>query len=662
MNRQEKIDEMILTLARDPVLAHRTLFRHRHPNTMPRFHVEAILNFHSAHPRVENMSFRGSAKSTIAEECIIIKSCFRQHHNLVIIGETEPKAKERLRSIRNEFETNHFIEELFGNLQGPTWGETKIELSTQVMIQAYGRGQALRGSKYLQWRPQFIFCDDLEDEESVLTKDSREKTKSWFWKTLVGAMENPLTDPIRVAATPLHEEAFAVELSKLPEWKVQKVPIEFTDENGRHATWPDKFPLDVIDKLKANYYKAGRSNDYMQEYMCEVVDPKTKIFNTSMFRHEDMLRTYQPVYVVYDPARTIKERSATTGVVAASWIGHRLIVWEAKGKLWRPDEIINDMFEMDDKYRPVAIGVEEDGLNEFIMQPLRHAQMDRGHPLPIRPLKAPKGKIDFIRSLQPFFNAREVIFAGPPGDQARFADISSQLLNFPTGNIDIPNALAYFLKLRPGMPVYDEFNDDNIMEEIRALRSPTYLAANSTGQHTTAALCQLNASGLRILADYVRDGDPGSQLEVIYREAQLAGAGSGHTVRLYAHQRHFEAYDTIGFRYAAAQIPVSCHRGGKDTAGREEFRRLLRKRATGGFAHVICSTEATWTLRALQGGYSRELKSDGSVASEPTNNIYATLMNGLESFLALQSIEQPNEPQPEFAYTENGTPYLTSRR
>lgn len=664
-DREQQKKETILALGRDRVLAHRTLFRHRHPYEMPLFHVRTINLFHSKHPRVEAIEFRGAAKSTIAEECIIIKACLQEHRNMLIIGETEPKAKERLRSIRNEFETNEYIRFLFGNLQGAHWGETEIELSTQRMIQARGRGQSLRGAKYLNWRPDFIFCDDLEDEESVLTKDRREKSKSWYWKTLVASLNDPLNDPIRFAATPLHEEALAVSLSKLEEYTCITVPIEYIDlELGREETsyrvssWPDKYPLSVIDQIKENYRRAGRLNDYAQEYMCQVVDPSTKIFTSGMFIYDpDLTRTYQPVYVVYDPARTVKNTSATTGKVVASWVANRLIVWEASANLWKPDEIINDMFATDDTYKPVAIGVEEDGLNEFIMQPLRHAQMDRGHPIPIRPLKAPKGKIDFIRSLQPFFNAREVVFAGDP---SQFAELSAQLLNFPTGNIDAPNALAYFLKMRPGQPMFDNFNDDNIAEGLNVRRSPCYLAANSNGQHTTAVLVQFNGGGFSVLADYIREGDPGVALEIIYREARLEATPSGHPLKLVAHQRHFAAYDTIGLRAAAAKIPVPCSRGGVDTTGREEIRSYLRRR-TSGFAAVRVSTSAVWTLRAFQGGYCRELDKQGNPTNEPKAGAYALLMNGLEALLANQAIEA-DDNSIEYAYTEGGAQYITMRR
>ena len=100
-------------------------------------------------------------------------------------------------------------------------------------------------------------------------------------------------------------------------------------------------------------------------------------------------------------------------VVVWSWIGRKLVIWAASAKKWLPNETINDMVEVDRDYSPIAIGFEEDGLNEWGLQPIRTEQVARGVILPLRPLKAPKGKLDFIRGLQPYFRAGEVEFVNP---------------------------------------------------------------------------------------------------------------------------------------------------------------------------------------------------------------------------------------------------------
>jgi hypothetical protein len=68
---------------------------------------------------------------------------------------------------------------------------------------------------------------------------------------------------------------------------------------------------------------------------------------------------------------------------------------------WAPDQIIDHIFKIAADYHPVIIGIERDGLEEFILQPLRHEQMRRGAIVPIAGYRAPRGKLSFIAALQP---------------------------------------------------------------------------------------------------------------------------------------------------------------------------------------------------------------------------------------------------------------------
>lgn len=644
-------EDIILKLGRNPLLAHRTLFAHRHPEETQSFHDQMILDWHSLMPNVIDFVFRGGGKSTTAEEAICVMACLQKFHNALIIGETETRAKERLSSIKHEFETNEDILSLFGNMIGARWQEGAIELSNGVVIQAYGRGQSLRGVKHLHYRPDIAFCDDLEDEESVKTPETRKKTLDWFLKTLIPAM-----DPrgrIRMAATPLHQEALALKLKDLPNWTCRIFPICYKNEDGEEvSSWPDRYSMDWINSKRKEYEDLGEKHSWLQEYMCIVENPEDKTFTSDMFRYEPIVRAWQPVYVVYDPARTVKKTSASTGKVVGSWVNNRLIIWEAKAEMWRPDEIIDDIFKTDERYNPIAIGVEENGLHEFIMQPLRHGQIARGHQLPIRPLMAPRGKIDFIRGLQPFFKAGEVIFAG---ERSQFSDMEKQLLGFPTGKIDAPNALAYFLNLRPGIAMYDGFNPSHILESCKiAPRHPIYLCVNATPQVTTAILVQVYDGILSVVGDIIREGDPGLALEDIIREA---GPMAGKPFTAIAGPKHFQAYDNIGLRGAARKIPLELRMGGQELTGREEIRQLLKKLSHGQPALRV-ATAATWTLKAFTGGYAREVGKN--VAND---NVYRVLCEGLETFAATFSSGMNDEVDKNVRYghTDDGRRFITAR-
>jgi len=645
-------EQIISGLSDDPVLAHAYLFEHRHPEEMPPYHPRVIRDWHGSARLVIDLLFRGAAKSSIAEEAVVTMACLQLFHNGLVIGETEDRAKERLAAIKHEFETNEAIDALFGSMVGKVWQETHIELSNGLVLTALGRGQSLRGVKHLHYRPDVAFCDDLENEESVRTEIGRLKTRQWYAKTLLPAM-TPYAR-IRMAATPLHPEALAMKLSQQPNAVVHKVPIMFKDpETGEdQSSWPQRYSVGWCLARKQELLDLGEQDTWMQEYMCEAVDESTRLFTADMIRCEPRVRTYEATYAVYDPARTVKATSASTGKVVASWVNNRLIVWEASGKFWKPDEMIDDMFDVDQRYSPILIGVEEDGLNEFILQPLRHAQIARGHALPIRPLKAPKGKVDFIGSLQPFFKAGEVTFAG---DRANFKDMEQQLLSFPQGRIDVPNALAYFLRLRPGQPIFEGFNVEHIQEDLKPNATrPLYLAANATSTCTTGALCQIADGVLTVFADFAFQGDPGSSLGWIIREASVAARRKFSVV---VPQVHFQPYDNIGVRAAGRTIPIDIDQGGDLIAGRDQIRQMLNSHEKGRPAFRIDS-RATWTLRALSGGYARE--QDRQTATE---GVYKVLAEGLEAFAGLFAlgVDRDDDSSVNYAVDARGRRYISAR-
>jgi hypothetical protein len=665
----------------NPVTAHDTFFYTYHTEKDAPFHDDIIRDWHSATPNVLTLAFRGSAKSTRAEEAITLMACFGVVKNVLILKESEQRAADSLKTIKHYLEYDEFIQDTFSIGPGEIWTETRILTSTGVMIQAYGRGQSLRGVKYLNARPDFIFLDDVEDKESgsVATPEARAKTKNWLAGTVIPSLAPG--GRMRMAATPLHPEALAPTLAKAGgSWLTRTYPILYRDDDDPidpgawTSAWPDRWSLETILKMRKDFEEIGEGETFQQEYMCEAVDPASQTFTDDMLRVEPRVRSWHAVYAVYDPARTTNKKSATTGKVVASWIGNRLVVWEAAARKWMPDEIVNDIFATCEKYTPVAVGVEENGLNEWLLQPLRTRQLVAGQVIPLRPLRAPKGKLDFIRGLQPYFASHSVVFAD------HLPELRRQLLGFPTGDIDAPNALAYMLVMKLGVPVYDNFTEANIVAEAAGkdgLRSPYYLLVNSNNQVTTAAAVQQHAGQLRVLWDAIADGDPGTVLTDVIKDAQVAlpslgvssldsGAEAGKRsglrdsagtlrLRLLSSPRHFDEFTIYGLRAAARKAGYQLQRGGSPEAGREELRALFRRTAHGQ-PSISVHPDATWTLRALAGGYARD-----ATSVLPIDNAYAVLMEPLESFAALTSLGDTDlADAPNYAYTSDGRRFISA--
>jgi hypothetical protein len=669
----EQTDEqrsLFLELGQNRRLAHHVLFQHRHPLATPSFHYRIIDAFHGPHPQVVIEGFRDSAKSTRAEEALVIGSLWRDFRNAVVIGASYPRAKERLTAIKNEFVVNPYINQLFGSMEGPTWGEGRIVLNNGVCLTALGSGMSMRGTKYLDARPDFVLVDDLEDEESVRTPEAREQMMHWLYRTLVPALNKGAAGTvnyrIRFLGNRLDSDAVIVRISKDAAWRHLRFPVmgqEDTPEAqerydlppGRWVPlWPEKFSLEDIARKRAEYERQGLLHDFNCEYMCEAEDFGSRLFTDGQARTVAHTRTWEAVYAAYDPARTVGTRSAMTGKAVFSWINNRLVIWEGDAQLWMPDQIVDDILTTDDTWSPVELGVEATGLEEFIMQPLRHRALQRRQLLPLRRLVPPRGKDSFIRGLQPFFKAGEVEFVNVT------AEARGQLLAFPTGRKDFPNALAYALMLRPGLPVYDGFSRAHVKDTIPRTRQPWWLAVQATAQYTAAVLLQVVDGGVFIHADWVREGPPGEVLADVVGVANLEAAA---VCRVVVPPIGVGAVDTVGLRVAGRASQLQLRNGGDVVRGRQAVRELLGKRRREE-PQLQVAAGARWTLNAFAGGYAVAMNKRGQAEREPVDGPYKVVMEALESFVAVMSVVSDADPDLDnkrYAVAADGRRYITIR-
>ena len=166
------------------------------------FHVELMRDLENPDLRlIARVAPRGHAKSTCAALayplwCI----CERRRRNLVIITHESSLAKQFVRDIRAELETNEQILAKYGDLcsaleddngadEAPNkqrkgthvrrgaaakkrktrtrWTQDIFTTNTGVTVQAKGTGAGFRGTRVGPNRPDLIICDDIEKDEHV---------------------------------------------------------------------------------------------------------------------------------------------------------------------------------------------------------------------------------------------------------------------------------------------------------------------------------------------------------------------------------------------------------------------------------------------------------------------------------------------------------------
>lgn len=637
---------------KDRYLAHDFLFESRRKSKSPEFHSDILKLFYSGERFCLAEAFRGAAKSTLVEEYAILAMLFKDSEFAIIIGNSYERACERLAAIKHELESNEALIELFGSQVGPTWSADVIVLANGTRIQAFGAKQSLRGAKHKSTRPDLAIVDDLEDEDMVATELARHKARRWFDGSLIPALVP--NGKVRMVGTPLHPKSLLEEKRNSPNWKSVIVPIcHYNDSGiGEVAAWPDRFPMKYINELRVNYMASGSIIEFEQEYMCRAEDVASKPFKPEMFHAASVPSGYFPVEVFVDPARTTNTKtSARTGYAAWQWVGNKLYVLEAYGRFHKPDEMIEEIFRLNDKYNPVNIGVEADGLEEFIMQPLRNEQVKRGVSIPLSPQRAPKDKISFITGLQPFYNAGDVVHCGD------CKDLENELKAFPTGRCDVPNALAYALKMRVGKPVYEDFNSAHIADKLVVnRRSKRYLAVSATPSMVAAVLLQYRDGNIYIVNDWCRNEPAIESLPVIMQEATLEG---GEFIAVTPAEQ-LDKYTNNGIPAVFRGKKSKLLRG--NLAAQSIGCLAARLKTTNkGMPAFQVSSEAKWVINGMARGYARKLQPTGSYADFPEKNQYALVIEAIEAFTGyLNNGMIEGDDELTRAVTANGREYFSS--
>lgn len=635
-SEDDVVAEIVERLSANPRLLHAVLFKHRHPNATPDFHFQIIDDWWSQTEFVGEMAFREGAKSTLAEEALCGMALLRRFKFGVIVGASYDRAVDRLTAIKHEIETNEDLIEIFGDQRGEKWGADDIILKNGVRIIALGAGQKFRGLKHRDQRPDMCFVDDLEDEDNTATDTQREHLAKWVSRVLWPACRNARK---RVAGTPLHPKAWLEQMRKNSGWTFRVhpivVPAVSDPSQWTHSQWPDRYPLERIKQIRDQYERDGDLQGFVQEYLCQSEEPALKPFQQRHIIKAPHIPEWAPAMIICDPARTANPgKSARSGYIAISWVGAKLYVRHAHGSYDMPSDILNELFRLDEVFQPIHIGVEKDGLEQFLMQPLRLEMARRGRVLPLLPLNAPrdKNKTAFIRGLQPFFEAGDIQLCGD------FPELQQEILGFPTGLVDILNCLAYSLKMRGGKPVYEDFSLAHVAPELSPHKhTPLWLVVNTSptgGSHTAACLIQYLNGAARIFADWVVEGPPEEALNAILPQA--VQAANGVAFRYAAPADQFDQFNNFGLGRALHKLT-----GGKPGQVAHtphpdrclgSLTALLRGRALTQAA-FLAARPARWTINALSMGYAYGLDKAAVLNPHPDPGYYATLMRGLESFI-----------------------------
>ena len=238
------------------------------------------------------VAFRGSAKSTIITTAYPLWAILgiQQKKYIIIIGQTEQKARQYLMNIKSELENNDLLKKDLGPFEEERnqWGATALiikKLNAKIMISS--TEQNIRGLRHGEHRPDLIILDDVEDTSSVRNQDNRNKLFNWFTSEVIPAGSK--NTRIILVGNLLHEDSLVKRIqgkitSEKTEWVYKEYPI--VDSEG-NPMWPGKYP--TKEDIEKEREKIMNEVTWCREYLLKIIDSDFQIIKRGHIKYYDFL-------------------------------------------------------------------------------------------------------------------------------------------------------------------------------------------------------------------------------------------------------------------------------------------------------------------------------------------------------------------------------------
>lgn len=325
-NRAEGLFEKILA---DKVLRKNVVqksFEHFFPIYFHRYMEYETAPFHEEIFRIlENdaiklaviVAFRGSAKSTIITTAYVLWSILgvQQRKFIVICGQTEQKSRQYLSNIKNQLLNNELLRKDLGpfeeerNSLGNATALIIKRLNVKIMISS--TEQSIRGMRHDEHRPDLIILDDIEDTNSVKTREGRDKVFNWLTSEIIPAGDKRTR--IIAVGNLLHEDSVLKRLQmKIENGDMERMhgtyrEYPIIDEHGT-PLWPGKYP--TLESISEEKEKTMDDIAWYREYELKIISTAERVVHPEWIHRYDDLPSGKPQTIAIGVDLAISEKQS----------------------------------------------------------------------------------------------------------------------------------------------------------------------------------------------------------------------------------------------------------------------------------------------------------------------------------------------------------------
>lgn len=376
---------------------------------------------------------------------------------VLIASANETKAAGLLGDLQAQFTANERLLHDYGNRASfGDWRDNHFATTDGCGFWAFGRGQSPRGVRKAAKRPNYAVVDDIDDKAIVKNEQRVREVVDWIIEDLFGACSVKGARLI-VAGNRINKRSILAHIvgdtdPEQPKREgIQHIKVFALENKARkkdlsgQPAWKERYSIeDIRNKMKLMGMRSS-----LREYFHEHIE------EGNVFKHEWIewascprnLHDYETIEIYCDPSFKGSKDNDYKAIVAVgkAKAGARhpyyiIKVWLRQASVAAMVKTFYDFFgrfEQFARYR-----MEANFIQDLLLKDFDAEAAVQGFHIPLSPDKRDKpDKITRVENLSPLFERGLVAFNEDERSSPDMQTLIEQLLAFPTGHDDGPDAV-----------------------------------------------------------------------------------------------------------------------------------------------------------------------------------------------------------------------------
>ena len=364
-------------------------------NETPLIHYRMLDTLVTGERRIANLCFRGSGKTTVMAEYLILYLAVYGHlpsfgsvDLMIYVSDSIENGVKNLRkNLEFRWENSEFLKEY---IPGVRFTDIRYQFDNidgkRLIVKAYGAKTGVRGTKEMGKRPQIAILDDLISDEDARSETIIKAVEDTVYKAVEYAL-HPKRKMTIWSGTPFNARDPLYKAVESGAWATNVFPVceKFPcPEKDFRSAWPDRFDFSYVLDQHSSALKAGKVETFDQELMLRIMSEEDRMIPDHCllwYSYKQLMRAVRNFnfYITTDLSTSGKDAADYSVISVWAYNSNGDYYWvDGACRKQGMNDNIDTLFALVQEYRPLSVGIEVSGQQKAFIDWIQGEMMRRG--------------------------------------------------------------------------------------------------------------------------------------------------------------------------------------------------------------------------------------------------------------------------------------------